>query len=102
MLETLGTPQVEEYPYPLPKCTPTGPPEWKSWVEQNLIRHEHICDDCNEVFGCEGQHCESGNAQVCEECEIAAKRDEAATSRARLLDNLDDQAVIEEIKMRLG
>ncbi len=73
MLETIGTPQVEEYPYPLPEYRLNGSPEWEPWEEREPITHEHVCTDCEQVFWCEGQ-CELGNRQLCEDCEIAGKR----------------------------
>jgi hypothetical protein len=73
MLGTHRAPQPEEYPYPLPKSALNGLVEREPWDEREPIMHEHVCADCEMVFGCEGQ-CDSGNESLCEECDIAAER----------------------------
>jgi hypothetical protein len=75
-------------------------PLYVLFPEQELL-HGHDCSDCGNPFLCEG-HCAVGNNQQCEECEIASKRVKPSTNRERLLDYLDDQAVIEEVKLRVA
>jgi hypothetical protein len=55
--------------------------------EREPIMHEHVCSDCERVFGCEGQ-CDSGNESLCEECDIAAKRANVGNGPVTAFDSL--------------
>ena len=56
--------------------------------------HCHTCD-CGAVFLCEAEKCEPEEEQQCEYCEIWR-----TNAGNRLADNLDDQAVLREIRRR--
>src|ERR1035441_1277338 len=73
-------------------------PYYELVAEQELI-HQHECSACGKTFLCEDRHC---GDKGCEQCEVASKRITPSTNRERLLDCLDDQAVIEEIKLRIS
>ena len=76
-------------------------PSCELFTEQEFPIHQHACDGCGKAFECEVENCEV-DKQVCEECEIASKKVKASTSRERFRDCLDDQAVIEETKLRVA
>lgn len=73
-------------------------PYYELFAGQEL--HQHECSACGNAFLCEDRHCELGD-KGCEECEIASKRVTPSTNRERLFDCLDDQGVIEEIKLQI-
>lgn len=63
-----------------------------------LIRHSHTCD-CGTVFACE-MDCRPEAEQQCEYCEVWNLSLNRGTSKQRLADHLDDQIVIDEVRMR--
>jgi hypothetical protein len=72
----------------------------KTLLTELIAAHVHTCD-CGVVFACEG-HCESGDGQQCEYCEVWSMSHDRGTNAQKLADYLDDQAVIEEVKDRIA
>lgn len=60
--------------------------------------HCHTCD-CGTVFACEVEHRGPGDEQQCEYCEVWSMSYGRSTNKQRLADCIDDQAVIEEVKL---
>jgi hypothetical protein len=87
--------RVEQYPRAWTKCPLNDSPETE-------LGHQHNCDVCDSPFLCEGRHWEPWGKQVCEESEIASGRSKAVANREQLSDCIDDQAVIEQIKLRVA
>lgn len=60
--------------------------------------HNHSCDCCGSVFGCEMQ-CKPATEQYCEYCDVWMMGNGRSTNKQRLADCIDDQSVIEQVKL---
>ncbi len=88
---------------PEPQITsPPSPPfqVFTSHLDSGLSTtvHNHICDCCGSVFICE-MRCKPATEQYCEYCAVWMMGNGRSTNKQRLADCIDDQAVIEEIKL---
>jgi len=61
--------------------------------------HNHSCDCCGSVFTCE-MECKPATEQYCEYCAVWMMGNGRSTNKQRLADYLDDQVVIEEVRLQ--